>query len=270
MTNKIRAGSADNLPGIAREIRKTVIRLANTGKCPHIGSSLSCIDIMTTLFFKKMNFDKWEERDIFILSKAHASMALFAVLAERGILDRKMLHGFCKNGGNLATHLDRFSAKGIEVSAGSLGHGFNIGLGMAYGFRRKRSDRKVYVILGDGEIQEGSIWEGALFASRLGIDNFTAIVDCNRLQGYGRPNEICYFEPMAEKWKAFGWLAIEVDGHNFDEIESALNIDSQRKPKIIIARTVKGKGVSFMEDQLVWHYYIVTDKHKEDALKELL
>jgi len=150
-----------------------------------------------------------------------------------------------------------------------LGHGFNMGLGMAFGFKKKKQDRKVYALIGDGESQEGSIWEGALFGSKLGLDNFTAIMDYNNLQGYGRAREICSFEPVKSKWEAFGWHAIEVGGHDFDAIKGALCEDTQGKPKIIIAHTTKGKGVSFMEDQLIWHYYIVTDEHRDKALREL-
>jgi len=159
---------------------------------------------------------------------------------------------------------------GVECSAGSLGHGFNIGLGMAFGFKRQSSDRRVYVVIGDGESQEGSIWEGALFAPRQGLDNFTAIMDYNNLQGYGRPGDICDFEPVAAKWKAFGWYVCDVDGHDCGSIMSALEENSLGRPKIVIARTVKGKGVSFMENQLIWHYYVVTDEHRANALKELI
>ena len=144
-----------------------------------------------------------------------------------------------------------------------------MGLGMAFGFKKKKQDRKVYTLIGDGESQEGSIWEGALFGSKLGLDNFTAIMDYNNLQGYGRAREICSFEPIKSKWEAFGWHAIEVGGHEINALKDAFSEDAGGKPKIIIAHTTKGKGVSFMEDQLIWHYYIVTDEHKEKALREL-
>ena len=257
------------LKSIAKEIRKTIIELANSSKSPHVGSALSCVEIMTALYFKKMNLEPWDDRDIFILSKAHSAMSLYAILAKRKIIDEKLLEGYYKNDGTLPAHLDKFTARGIEVSAGSLGHGFNMGLGMAYAFKKKRDKRKVYVLIGDGETQEGSIWEGAMFAPKLGIDNFTAIIDYNNLQGYGRARDICEFEPVKRKWESFGWLAVEADGHNFQELERAIDVNSEGKPKVIIACTVKGKGVSFMEDKLIWHYYIVTDKIKEEALREL-
>lgn len=254
---------------IAKEIRKTIIELAHKSKGPHVGTSLSCVDILTALYFDVLNFQPWEKRDIFILSKAHAAMSLYSTLATRGIMDKKLLQGYYQNEGTLPAHLDRFTAKGIEVSAGSLGHGFNIGLGMAFGLKKKNEDRKVYTLIGDGESQEGSIWEGALFGSKLGLDNFTAIMDYNNLQGYGRAREICSFEPIKSKWEAFGWHAIEVNGHEINALIDAFSEDAGGKPKIIIAHTTKGKGVSFMEDQLIWHYYIVTDEHKEKALREL-
>lgn len=254
---------------VAKEIRRTIIAMAHRSKSPHVGSSLSCVDILTSLYFDAMRLEPWEDRDIFILSKGHAAMSLYATLAVREIIDRKLLEGYYQNDGTLPAHLDRFLAKGIEVSAGSLGHGFNIGLGMAYGFKKQNSKRKVYALIGDGESQEGSIWEGALFAPSLGLDNFTAIIDYNNLQGYGRARELCCYEPVSAKWKSFGWYALEVDGHDLSALKEALDADSNGRPKIIIACTIKGKGVSFMEDQLVWHYYIVLDEHKQKALEEL-
>jgi transketolase len=140
---------------------------------------------------------------------------------------------------------------------------------MAYGFKKKGDGRKVYVLIGDGETQEGSIWEGAIFAPALGIDNFTAIIDYNNLQGYARTRDICHFEPLREKWEAFGWDVREADGHNFGALEEALDAGTSGKPKVIIACTKKGKGVSFMEDQLIWHYYIVTEKLLGKAMEEL-
>lgn len=258
-----------HLNDIANEIRKTIIVTANKSKSPHVGSALSCVDILTTLYFETLKLDPWEERDIFILSKGHAALSLYCVLSRRGIIDKRLLDGYYQNNGTLPAHLDRFTAKGVEVSAGSLGHGFNIGLGIAYGLKKKKENRKVYVLIGDGESQEGSIWEGALFASKLGIDNFTAIMDYNNLQGYGRPNDICSFEPVADKWKAFGWDVCQVDGHNVAEIGHALQQPHQQKPRIIIAKTTKGKGVSYMENELKWHYFIVTDELRDKAIGEL-
>ena len=259
------------LSQVAKEVRKFIIEVACKSKTPHVGSSLSCVDLLVSLYFHELNIDqkKWDNRDIFILSKAHAAVALYAVLAIKGIISKETFNKYFQNDGSLPAHLDRFSAKGIEVSAGSLGHGFNMALGMAYGYKLKKDKRKVFVLIGDGESQEGSVWEGALFAAKLRIDNLTAIMDYNNLQGYGRPNEICYFEPVIDKWKAFGWETYRVDGHNFKEIIAAFKKPHNVKPKIIIADTRKGKGVSFMEDEMKWHYYIVTEELREKALQEL-
>lgn len=264
---------ADNkhLTETAREARRLIIETAYRSRSPHVSPSLSCVDLLVSLYFNKLNIDEndWEKRDIFILSKAHAAMALYAVLTIKGFITREVLDGYMQDGGTLPAHLDRFTAKGVEASAGSLAHGFNMALGMAYGFKLKGEKRSVFSLIGDGESEEGSIWEGALFAPKLGLDNFTAFLDYNNLQGYGRPSEICSFEPVADKWNAFGWQVYKVGGHNFDDITSALNKPNNGKPKMIIADTVKGKGVSFMEDELKWHYFIVTEEIKKRALQDL-
>ena len=261
------AFNIEKMEAIAKEIRRNIIGLAHKTAGPHVGSCLSCADILTVLYCYALRVDPWEERDIFIMSKAHAAIALYSTLIVRGITKKSFLEHI--NKGPVPGHLDRFYAEGIETSAGALGHGFNIGLGMALGFKKKNNGRKVFVLIGDGESQEGSIWEGALFAPKFGLHNFTAIMDMNNLQGYGRPTEVCHFKPVKSKWESFGWHVLEVDGHDFKTLKAALDEDSMGKPKIILARTIKGKGVSFMEDELAWHYYIVTDEHKEKALKEL-
>jgi len=260
------------LIGVSKRVRRLVIDAACRSRSAHVGSALSCVDLLVALYFHelKIDMDDWDNRDIFILSKAHAAMALYATLTEKGLITKEVFKGYFQNDGTLPAHLDRFAvARGIEVSAGALGHGFNMALGMAYGYKLKKDKRRTFVLIGDGESEEGSIWEGALFASRLGIDNLTAILDYNNLQGYGRPRELCYYEPLVDKWKAFGWEVYKVDGHNFDEILKAFSGPNNGRPKIIIANTVKGKGVSFMEDEMKWHYFIVTDELKEEALKEL-
>lgn len=257
------------LESVAKQIRRDVVEMACTSGGPHVGSALSCVDILTVLYFGILRLEPWEERDIFIMSKAHAAMALYSALAARGVIEKSLLREYCRNNGALPAHLERFPARGIEASTGSLGHGFGIGLGMACGFKRKNSGRRVFVLIGDGESQEGSIWEGALFAPRLGLDNFTAIMDYNNLQGYGRPSELCSFEPLKVKWEAFGWHVVETDGHDPKALMAACHEKHEGRPKIILARTIKGKGVSFMEDALVWHYYCVTDDVKERALREL-
>ena len=258
-----------NLSGIANKVRRLIIEIACKSKSAHVGSALSCVDILTTIYFQALKIDKksWAKRDIFVLSKAHAAMALYAVLAVKGIISKKMLDGYFQNNGTLPAHLDRFAAKGIEVSAGALGHGFNMALGMAYGYKLKKDIRKIYALIGDGESQEGSIWEGAMFGAKLGLDNITVIMDYNNLQGYGRPRDICYFEPIKDKWRAFGWTVYAVDGHNFSEIKAAFQKPHNKKPKIVIAVTTKGKDVGFMEDEMKWHYFIVTDELRKKAMQ---
>lgn len=254
---------------VSKNIRRTIINMAHRSRAPHVGSALSCVDILSTLYFSVMRFEPWELRDIFILSKGHASMALYATLAERGIIESALLEGYMLNDGTLPAHVDRTVARGVEVSVGALGHGFGMGLGMAYGFKKQGNDRRVYVVMGDGESQEGSVWEGALFAAHLKLSQVTVFLDYNNLQGYGRPREICQFEPVADKWRAFGWHVQEVDGHNSADIQSVCANYSAEKPNIVIAHTIKGKGISYMEDQLVWHNYTVTDEHRKQALEEL-
>lgn len=259
------------LEGIAKQARKLIIEVACRSKSAHVGSSLSCVDLLVALYFYKMNIDEknWDKRDIFVLSKAHAAMALYTVLTIKGFIDMDVFMKYNQNDGTLPAHLDRFTAKGIEVSAGSLAHGFNVALGMARGFKMKHDKRSLFALIGDGESQEGSIWEGAMFAPKLGLDNFTAILDYNNLQGYGRPCEICNYEPVTEKWQAFGWQVYRINGHNFDEIIKALESPANGKPKIIIAQTVKGKGVSFMENDMKWHYFVVTEEVKQKAMQDL-
>ncbi len=259
----------EQVTAAARSIRRDIIEMAYRSAAPHVGSALSCVDILATLYFCVLRLEPWGSRDICILSKAHAAKALYATLAAKGIMPAEMLASYCRQGGTLPAHLDRATGHGIECSAGSLGHGFNIGLGMAHGFKLQRTDRRVFAVIGDGESQEGSIWEGALFAPRLELDNFTAIMDCNNLQGYGRATEICSFEPIVDKWRSFGWHVCEADGHDHGAILAAVAEDSGGKPKIIVARTIKGKGVSFMENELVWHYFIVTAEHRARALEEI-
>lgn len=254
---------------LAVRTRRNIIDMAWRSKGPHVGTALSCTDFLAVLYGAVLRLENWDQRDIFILSKGHGAMSLYGTLAATGIIDPTLLEKYCQDKGSLPGHLDRFSVKGVEVSAGSLGHGFNVGLGLAHGFKLRGEDRKVYVVIGDGELQEGSIWEGLLFASKLGLDNFTVLLDRNDLQGYGRPSEICSLEPVAAKVDAFGWDVKEVDGHDHAALLQAITAPRRGLPRFIVGRTTKGKGVSFMEDQLVWHYFIVTDDFRKQALEEL-
>lgn len=253
---------------IAKNIRKNILHIANLAGSPHIGSALSCTDIMSTLYFNILNLEDYENRDIFILSKAHSAMTLYATLYEKGLLSKEDMEGYYQNDGTLPAHTDRFTNPYIEISAGSLGHGLPIATGMAHALQLKKSNRKVYVLMGDGESQEGSIWEAAMLAPKLELNNLTVFIDRNNLQGYGRASEILSYEPIDKKFEAFNWEVLRINGHNHKAIQEACNLKTN-KPKMIICDTIKGKGVSFMEDELIWHYFVVTNDIKEKAMKEL-
>ncbi len=253
---------------IATNIRKNILHIANLAGSPHVGSALSCTDILATLYFEILNLEEYENRDYFILSKAHSAMALYATLYEKGLLSKEEMEGYYQNGGTLPAHTDRLTNPYIEISAGSLGHGLPISLGVAHALKLKSSDRQVYVLMGDGESQEGSVWEAAMLAPHLKLDNLTVFIDRNNLQGYGRADEILSYEPIDKKFEAFNWKVLRVDGHDSQAIKEAVEVQSD-KPKMIICDTTKGKGVSFMEDELIWHYFVVTDEIKKKAFAEL-
>lgn len=250
----------------SKDIREIILKMANRAKCPHIGSALSCTDILHALYFNVLRLENYNKRDIFILSKAHSAMALYATLYAKGLMSEKELLGYYQNNGTLPAHTDRFSNKFVEISAGSLGHGLPIAVGMAMSL--KNENRKVYVLMGDGETQEGSVWEAAMIASKLNLNNLTIFIDYNNLQGYGRARELVSFEPLKEKWLSFGWDCVSIDGHDENAIINAIN-SQKDKPLCVICNTTKGKGVSFMEDELKWHYYIVTDEILSKALEVL-
>lgn len=254
----------------ANNIRKNILRIANTSKGPHTGTALSCVDILSVLYFNTLNISSFEDenRDIFILSKGHGAMALYATLYEKNYLTKENFFSYYQDGGALPAHLDKKTNEAIEVSSGSLGHGLPQALGFAYSKKLKNLDSKVYVLMGDGETQEGSVWEAAMLAPKMGLDNLTVFIDRNNLQGYGRPSELVSFEPIDEKFRSFNWDVYRVDGHDVYAILNAVNIKSD-KPKMIICDTVKGKGISFMEDEMKWHYFIVTGELLSQGIKEL-
>ncbi len=258
------------LKTISRNIRKNTLKIANTSKGPHIGTALSCIDILTQLYFKTLNITSYEDkdRDIFIMSKGHGAMALYSSLFEKKLLNEKDFLSYYQDGGALPAHLDKETNKAIEVSSGSLGHGLPQALGFANSRKLRKSDSQVYVLMGDGEIQEGSVWEAAMLAPKMNLDNLTILIDRNNLQGYGRPSELVSMESLDDKFKSFNWDVYRVNGHNFEELDKALEAQSS-KPKAIICDTIKGKGISFMEDEMKWHYFIVSDEKLELALNEL-
>ncbi len=251
--------TAGNIESKCREIRKLIFAQAHAAGGAHMGAAFSVTDILGTLYFGgvlryKPNDPWWEDRDRLVLSKGHAGVALYAALALAGYFDIGCLKTFCQPGSSLGGHPKIQEVPGVEASTGALGHGLSFGIGTAYANKADGRKSHTYVILGDGECQEGSIWEGALSAPTLELDNLTVIVDHNKLQAMDALETIVHMKPFAEKWKAFGWNVVEIDGHNYDEIREALLIREQGKPTVIIANTIKGKGVSFMENVPIWHY----------------
>ena len=259
----------------ARAIRRAVINMVYGVGSGHPGGSLSCTDILAALFFHQLRLDpanpNWPERDRFILSKGHAAPALYATLAQRGFFPESELSTFRQLDSRLQGHPDRNKTPGVEMTAGALGHGPSIGSGLALAARLNGQDCRTFVLLGDGEIQSGVAWEGAMTAAKYKLDNLTAILDLNGVQLDGMTVDIMPMEPMADKWLSFGWHVKEIDGHNMRQILEAL--DEVRKihsqPTIIIAHTIKGKGVSYMENKSAWHGRAPTPQEYEQAMAEL-
>jgi transketolase len=263
----------NHLPRMStNDVRKDVLRMCHATKSSHIGSCFSVVEILYSLLFHVMQNDPRTPddpgRDYLLLSKGHASAALYATLSERGYFPKEKLDEFYVNGGSLPGHLSKGSVKGVEATAGSLGHGLSIGEGIAYGNRLDGRRGRVFVVIGDGECEEGSIWEAAMSASSLSLSNLTVIVDYNNIQAFNRESVISKFDDLVSRWMSFGWETYTVDGHNVDELVRCLSMP-QTGPKAVIARTVKGKGVSFMENQLCWHYRSPNDEEFQMALSEL-
>ncbi|KAA6224587.1 MULTISPECIES: transketolase [unclassified Campylobacter] len=260
---------------LSKELRKDILKISNKAKSSHIGSNLSCIDILIALYFKVMYINKedFANRDIFILSKAHAALSLYVTLYHKGFLSKESLDSFYQNNGTLPAHLDKFSNEFIESSAGSLGHGLPIALGIALSlklnFEKGAKFRKVFCLMGDGESQEGSVWEAIMLAPVLRLNNLRLLIDYNNLQAYARTNDILPLNSLSAKLLAFGWEVFECDGHDIEKISSLINDYKGSKPLCLICKTIKGKGVSFMQDKLHWHYYALSDEELQLALEEL-
>jgi transketolase len=259
---------------LAREIRIDSVSMVHRARASHIGSSLSVADILAVLYGTVMRHrpmePAWPERDILLLSKGHAAAAGYAALARVGYFDAGLLHRFQEDGSALAGHLTKSSeAPGVEWSTGSLGHGLPVGVGMALWRSRTGAPSRVFVVMSDGECDEGTTWESALLASHHRLSNLSVIVDANGIQSFGKVSEVLDLEPLAEKWAAFGWAVAEVDGHDHGMLEAALDARAQDRPSVVIARTVKGQGVSFMQGDLLWHYRNPSDDELDLALKEL-
>jgi transketolase len=247
--------------------------MSSLARAPHVGSALSCVEILTALYFHSARASPLlvdsPERDRILLSKGHASAALYACLAEAGYLDPARLPTYAADGSVLAEHPSRGTVPGVEVTSGSLGHGLGLGIGLALSAKLRGQSWRVFVVLSDGECNEGSVWEAALWAPRQLLDNLTAIVDFNKFQATGPSTRITALEPLAEKWRSFGWDVVEVNGHDFNQLLPALEWPTGARPRAIIAHTVKGKGVSFMEGDLEWHYRPPSAEDLRRALEEV-
>lgn len=257
----------------SKHLRRVIVRMLQSARRGHVGSAYSVLEILRVLYDDVLRFDpadpRWPGRDRCILSKGHGCLALYAVLADKGFFPEAELWRFCAADGILGGHPDAGKVPGVEASTGALGHGLPIGLGMALHLRMAGSDRRVFVILGDGECNEGSVWEAALCAGKHRLSNLTVIVDYNKHQSYGSTREVQDLEPFADKWRAFGFAVREVDGHDVPALREVLRgtpIPADR-PTAVIAHTVKGKGVPFAENNMTWHHKNkVTDQEVADLL----
>lgn len=259
----------------SKEIRKNIIEMIYEAKSGHPGGALSCADIITYLYFKKMKVDVNEpqdgNRDRFVLSKGHAAPALYATLAQKGFFPKEELKSLRKIGALLQGHPDAKHIPGVDVSTGSLGQGISNAVGMALGLKLEEKKSKVYVVLGDGELQEGLVWEAAMSAAHYKLDNLVAVIDYNGLQIDGKNEDVMGISPLDEKWRSFGWKVISCDGHDYEDLDKAFNEadTAEGTPVMIIANTVKGKGVSFMENQAGWHGQAPNLEQKEKAVNEI-
>ncbi len=263
------------LTEMSRTIRAALVSMSHTARAPHLGSALSCVDILVAAYWTAVRIDPESpadpDRDRFILSKGHGAPALYAALAHRGFAPLSVLDSFTQAGSRLLEHPDPNCMPGVEAATGSLGHGLSLGLGMALAGRVQGRSYRVFVVLSDGECNEGAVWEAALFAPAHQLDTVVAIVDYNKWQATGRSEEVLALKPLREKWEAFGWSTCEVDGHDLGALAAKLGRvpDGTGRPIAIIAHTIKGKGVSFMEDDNNWHYRMPNGQELAAALREL-
>lgn len=263
-----------NLKKLSSKIRYEIIEMCHKSKSAHLASSLSCVDILVVLLWRILRIKKsktkiFMDKDKMIVSKGHAAMAIYSSLSERGFFSKKILRTYNKDGGILAEHPPANILNGIDVATGSLGHGLPVSAGYALGCKVKKSKAKVFVIMSDGELNEGSNWEAAMFAAANNLDNLIVIVDHNKWQATDRSNLTLGKLKLKDKWKSFGWNATEVDGHNHNKLEKAINKQKKNKPLVIIADTIKGKGIKVMEDDNNWHYRVPTKNEVLEAKKEL-
>jgi transketolase len=260
----------------SRELRRTIVKAIKAGNRGHVGSSFSLVEIIRVLYDDILKFDaanpRWPLRDRCILSKGHGCLALYAVLADKGFFPESELWKFCKPDGILGGHPEYGKVPGVEASTGSLGHGLSIGVGMALNARIEQSSHRVFVVISDGESNEGSVWEAALCAAKHKLTNLIVLLDYNKQQSYGTTYEVLDLDPLADKWRAFGFAAREVDGHNVSELRAALAAApfATDKPSIVICHTIKGKGISFTENNLNWHHKTkISDEEMQALMAEL-
>lgn len=265
-----------NIEEFALQIRLNALKMTNAAKTSHIGSMFSIADIVAVLYAEVLSFKNddpgWDERDRLILSKGHAGAVVYIALATTGFFDSKLLESYCQNGSRLSGHVSHKNVPGVEFSTGSLGHGLGVSAGRAYALKKKKNKSFCYTILSDGECDEGSIWEAAMFAAHHRLDNMVVIIDYNKLQSLSSVQETLELEPFKQKWESFNWGVVEVNGHNHEELLKVLSTRPYfiEKPLCIIAHTVKGKGVSFMENSVLWHYRTAQGAEFEAALNQLL
>ena len=279
--NNISDDKADNFmtkrsnKEFAREIRKLCVKTLFRSQTAHMGSALSMADIVAVLYGDILNVDpkkpEWQERDRFILSKGHAALVVYIALALKGFFPVKWLDTYYQNNGKLAGHITSHGVPGVDFSAGSIGHGLSVATGMALAGKRDEKKYRVFCVLSDGEMDEGSTWEPILFASHHKLDNLIAVVDYNKIQSFGRTKEVLDLEPLGAKWRDFGWEVKEVNGHDVEELEQAFkNLPFKKgKPSCLIAHTIKGKGLSFAEDTVASHYINLTEEQLKQALREI-
>ena len=266
---------ASDLQHKAAEIRLATFKAIASAGGGHFGGCMSEIEILTTLYFAIMKVDPnqpaWDDRDRFVLAKGHGGPALYVILSDLGFFPKEWLAELDRSGSRLPKHIDRLKLRGIDYSSGPLGQGLSVGVGMALGARLDQKTYKTYVVMGDGECNSGQVWEAAMTASKYGLDNLIAFVDRNGCQIDGKSDDVMPMEPLDDKWRSFGWNVLSIDGHNVAQILEALEqaANASNKPTMIIARTLKGKGVSFMEDRYEWHSGKLSPQQCETAIAEL-
>lgn len=264
--------SLEELEDRCKSVRRSLLEMIYRSKSSHIGTGLSMIEALIALYFRVLRVDSSKplmpERDKFVLSKAHGSAALYATLAERGFFEKDLLKGYYVDGGTLPGHLDRCAVPGVETSGGSLGHGLSLGLGLALADKIDQRDSRTFVLLGDGECNEGSVWEAIMLAPHLRLNNLCAVIDFNGIQSLGFTNEIINQANLADRLSSFGWDVESIDGHDLKQVVESLDRQSDR-PRALVLNTVKGKGISFMENKLLWHYRSPSEDEFKTALEEL-